>query len=101
MKKKIIPQKKVADMGIFTREEVRSMSLERKQELGLIMSNGFLNEYRYYQIIGQGGSYKEESWNKKRHWHVCCKSKVVWRHKTGCKKEVSEWPDDLSDLKDL
>lgn len=98
--KKVIPNMKVADMGVFTRDDVRAMSLERKIELGLIMSNGELNDYRYYQIIGQGGSYKEYSWNRKRHQHDCCGSKVAWRHKTGCRPEVEEWPDDLSDLSD-
>lgn len=88
-------------MGFFTREEIRNMNYERKKEIGLIMSNGELNEYRYYQVIGQGGSYKEATWNRKAHRHDCCKSAVAWRHKTGCKPEAEEWPDDLSDLKDI
>lgn len=97
---KIIPDTSVSDMGMFSRQEVRDMPFSRKKEIGLIMSNGEINDYRYYQIIGQGGSYKEESWNKIKHRHDCCKSKVAWRHKTGCKQEMDMWPDDLSDLKE-
>lgn len=99
--KKIIPEVKVEDAGIYSRKQIREMSLERKRELGLIMSNGKMNDYRYYQFIGQGGSAKEESWNKAKHKHNCCGSKVAWRHTTGCKPELPDDPDDLSDLKDI
>lgn len=66
------------------------------------MSTGGINDYRYYHGIGMGGSKKDKSWNKKKHQHDCCKSKVSWRHRTGCKscKENTN-DDDYSDLKDL
>lgn len=100
-KKKVIPNMKVTEAGCYSRKQIREMSVEEKQRLGLIMSSGCVNDYRYYQYIGQGGSRKEDSWNKKKHWHDCCKSKVPWRHKTGCKPELPDDPDDLSDLKDI
>lgn len=96
---KVIPELKVADAGCYSRKQIREMSLEEKQRLGLIMSNGLLNQYRYYQFTGRGGSYKEKSWNKADHHHDCCGSKVAWRHKTGCKPELPDDPDDLSDLR--
>ena len=98
---KVIPEMKVSDAGCYSRKQIREMSFEEKQRIGLIMSNGEMNEYRYYQYIGQGGSYKEDSWNKQKHQHDCCGSKVAWRHLTGCKPELPDDLDDLSDLKDI
>lgn len=100
--KKVIPKLKTRDIIGFTREEYRNMSLEEKNRRGLLLWNGRMNDYRYYHGIGLGGSFKEESWNRKKYQHNCCKSKVAWRHRTGCpaRKENSDF-DDLSDLKDL
>lgn len=95
---KVIPEMKVREAGCYSRKQIRDMSLKKKQHLGLIMSNGQLNFYRYCQYIAQGGSRKEKSWNKLDHQHDCCGSKVPWRHRTGCKPEL---PDDLDDLSDL
>lgn len=99
--KKVMPEMTVAEAGCFSRKQIREMSLEEKQRLGLIMSSGRKNEYRYYQFIGQGGSCKEKSWSKENHQHTCCGSKVPWRHRMGCKPELPDDPDDLSDLKDI
>lgn len=51
---------------------------------GAIMSNGQINYYRVAFMKGQGGSVKEETWNRKEHQHDCCRSRVAWRHKTEC-----------------
>ena len=98
--KKVIPIIKVIDAGCYSRKQIREMTTEEKKRIGLIMSNGLKNEYRYYIFVGQGGHCKEETWNKKKHQHDCCGSKVPWRHKMGCKPELPDDPDDYSDLKD-
>lgn len=99
---KVLPILKVKDILGFTREEYKNMSLEEKNRRGLLLWNGRMNDYRFYHGIGMGGSYREESWNKKKHYHDCCKSKVAWRHLTGCKaRRENQDNDDLSDLKDI
>lgn len=65
----------------------------------ILQSNGEVNEYRRAFYLGQGGSYRDATWNKEKHVHNCCQSKVAWRHKTSCSTIKST--DDLSDLKDL
>lgn len=99
---KVIPSIKVQDIIPFTREEYLKMSRQDKIDRGILLYNGRLNDYRFSHSIGLGGSYQEESWNKKKHWHDCCKSKAAWRHKTGCKaRRENQDNDDLSDLKDI
>ena len=77
---KVIPAIKVADMEFIEGNCTREIA-ERN---GAIMSNGMPNYYRIEFMKGHGGSKKEETWNKAEHQHSCCKSRVSWRHKTGC-----------------
>jgi hypothetical protein len=77
---KIIPNIRVKDMEFIDGNGNR----EIYKRNGAIMSNGQVNDYRVAFIKGQGGSCKETTWNKEKHHHNCCKSRVAWRHKTGC-----------------
>lgn len=43
-------------------------------------------DYRKEFIKGRGASTKDPTWNRKKHIHTCCKSKVPWRHKAKCPK---------------
>lgn len=99
---KVIPKIKVRDVIGLTRAEFWALSKEEKERRGYYLSTGRINDYRFYHAIGMGGSYREKSWNRKKHQHDCCKSKVAWRHRNGCKthKENSA-NDDYSDLKDV
>lgn len=77
---KVIPSIKVKDMEFIEGNGNRKI-YERN---GAILSSGERNKYRIAFMKGQGGSRKEETWNKNHHWHTCCLSKVPWRHKTSC-----------------
>lgn len=44
--------------------------------------SGSIGDYR----LGQAGSVSEETWNRRRHHHDCCGSRVPWRHKDSCPK---------------
>jgi hypothetical protein len=83
------------------RESIKAMPETEKKTLGLILNSGKINEYRKTFIEGLGASIKDKSWNRKKHWHRCCKSTVPWRHLKTCPKLCRNAPDDLSDLKDL
>lgn len=80
-KKKTIPDIRVKDIPFITGK----ISYEEKLAYGMIMSNGKENFYRIMFAKGQGGSKKESSWNRNKHQHDCCQSKVPWRHRTSCK----------------
>lgn len=58
--------------------------MEIAKRNGAIMSNGRINYYRVTFMKGQGGSIKEETWDRKNHHHTCCKSQAYWRHKVDC-----------------
>ncbi len=45
--RKVIPKIKVSDAGCYSRKQIREMSIEEKQRIGLIMSSGSINRYRY------------------------------------------------------
>jgi hypothetical protein len=77
---KVIPPIKVKDMEFIEGNCTREIA-ERN---GAIMANGQKNYYRIMVMKGQGGSSREETWNRDRHVHTCCLSRVPWRHKTGC-----------------
>jgi len=79
---KVIPKIAVKDMEFIEGNCTRKIA-ERN---GAIMANGQINYYRVMFMKGQGGSKKEETWDRQNHWHTCCKSKVSWRHKTSCPK---------------
>lgn len=81
---KVIPKIKVSEMPYFEGK----ISLAEKEKYGMIMSNGEVNYYRVMFAKGQGGSRKEKTWNKIKHKHECCKSKVPWRHKSACPRLV-------------
>lgn len=65
----------------FIEGNLRRADLKRNDA---ILKSGKKNQYRIAFIKGQGGSTREESWNRQDHWHDCCKSKVPWRHKSNC-----------------
>lgn len=58
--------------------------------VGLICSTGIINEYRHAEYQGLLGSTGEETWNRKKHWHDCCKSKVAWRYMTTCPRATGD-----------
>lgn len=82
--KKVIPKMKVSRLPFF--EKGQKLTYEELQAYGIVMSNGDLNYYRLEFMRGRGGNYKEETWNRKHHWHNCCKSKVAWRHRINCQR---------------
>lgn len=94
-----MPKIKVEFLPFY--ESIKTLPKERKMELGLIMSSGKMNKYRMAFVLGQGASIKEQSWDRRRHHHRCCKSNVSWRHLKNCPKLLKNAPDNLSDLKDL
>jgi uncharacterized repeat protein (TIGR04076 family) len=79
---KSVPIIKVLQMEFFEGFITRKQAKEN----GAICSTGIKNAYRYAFLKGQGGSIKEETWNKFKHEHICCQSRVAWRHKTKCPK---------------
>lgn len=48
----------------------------------LYCTTGIENAYRRAFLDGLGGSRREATWNK--YEHICCNSKVYWRHKSSC-----------------
>lgn len=78
---------KVCDMEFIEGNATRKI-LERNQA---ILSGGGVNYYRVMFMKGQGGSRKEETWNKAEHHHDCCRSRVPWRHKTECPRLSEEF----------
>lgn len=63
------------------------------------------NAYRIAFAQGLGASNKEKTYRKgyegsTRGGHICCGSRVGWRHKVTCKNALRNAPDDYSDLKD-
>jgi hypothetical protein len=42
------------------------------------------DDYERIRRAGRLGSSRDATWDKKRHLHLCCKSKVVWYHKAVC-----------------
>jgi hypothetical protein len=79
---KVIPNIKVSDMEFLDPGSICTRKVAERN--GAIMSNGEINYYRIQFMKGQGGSPTEETWDRKNHWHTCCKSRVCWRHKIGC-----------------
>ncbi len=77
-------------------EEYLAMGLE-------LLPSGRVNEHKYYKIKYGVCSVKDSTWDRKKHWHTCCKSKRAYRHLAGCenRKRISEVNDDYSDLKDI
>lgn len=73
---------KIKDLPFF--DSMRDLSHKEKLRLGIISETGEVNEYRRAFVTGLGGNKKEETWDPKKHWHTCCKSKVPWRHKRNC-----------------
>lgn len=94
---KVIPNIKVRDLPFV--KSLIEVPREERIRLGLIHSRGGVNEYRRAFLVGQGASTRDKTWSEGKHWHVCCKSKVGWRHKTNCKNALRNAPDDLSDIK--
>jgi hypothetical protein len=43
-------------------------------------------DYRKEFIKGRGASTKDKTWNRAKHLHNCCLSKVPWRHRAICPK---------------
>jgi hypothetical protein len=71
--------------GILTRKKLNEiMNLEY---VGRQPKN---MDYRKEFIKGRGASTKDVTWNRKKHKHICCSSKVPWRHKSSCKKLLIE-----------
>ena len=54
-------------------------------------------DYRTEFIKGRGASKKDPTWNRQKHIHTCCQSKVPWRHKAQCRKILKD-TDDFSDI---
>ena len=73
-----IPEIPVSEIPFFEGE----ISSDEKARYGMILPGGKINYYRLMFAKGQGGSKREDTWNKKE--HTCCHSKVCWRHKVGC-----------------
>lgn len=40
--------------------------------------------YQKLKAEGRYGYFKDPTWSKKRHMHMCCKSKARWYHRVGC-----------------
>src|SRR4051812_43714313 len=95
-KGKVIPKIKAAHIPVFD----GLIPLEAKVRFGIICSTGCENAYRLAFARGEGASTKEVTWNKAQHRHICCDSKVAWRHRASCSNAVRNMPDDLSDLKE-
>lgn len=51
-------------------------------------------DYRTEFLKGRGASTKDLTWNRKKHIHNCCKSKVAWRHRAQCTKLIDYNNDD-------
>lgn len=101
---KVIPKIKVSEIPFKILGE--KITYEEKERYGLIMSNGEINYYRLEFMRGHGGNYREKTWNRQKHRHDCCKSKVPWRHRVICPRmrivdDLKNAPDDYSDLKDI
>lgn len=80
---KVIPKVRVRDLPFVS--SMRELTLDDRRELGIVCSTGITeNAYRIAFAMGQGGSTKEDTWNKPTHEHTCCHSKVPWRHKAKC-----------------
>jgi len=79
-RKPVIPNIKVKDMDFIDGDITREMRIDNGAEL----SSGGGNAYRIAFMKGQGASSKDESWNKEKHQHACCGSKVSWRHLIRC-----------------
>lgn len=70
-----------------------------------VCKTGNVNSYRVAFLQGLGASSKEKTYRKRykgspRGGHICCGSRVGWRHKVTCKNALRNLPDDYSDLKD-
>jgi len=65
-------------------DSLSELNLAERKKYGLYLPSGQTNYYRIQQMKGQGGSTKDETWDKATHHHTCCQSKVPWRHKTSC-----------------
>lgn len=80
MKKRVIPKVSVQEIPYFE----GNISHFDKEKYGMLLWDGTVNYYRVMFAKGQGGSRKEETWNREEYKHTCCQSKVPWRHKTQC-----------------
>lgn len=58
------------------------------------LPNGTVNDYRYAQFVGQGGSRSDPTFDRIKGIHTCCGSKVYWRHKNVCQKLEGSLPPD-------
>lgn len=96
---RVMPKIKVEFLPFCT--SIKILPEKEKEELGLIMSDGKINNYRRNFIEGLGASIRDKSWCRKKHKHVCCGSHVSWRHLKTCPRLCRNAPDDLSDLRDL
>jgi hypothetical protein len=81
---RVMPKIKVIDME-FIEGNVTKDIAERN---GAILSRGGINAYRHAFLKGQGGSAREETWNRKEGIHTCCRSRTKWRHLTSCPKLI-------------
>lgn len=65
-------------------DSLTELSMGERKRLGLYLPSGQTNYYRIQKMKGFGGSRREETWSKPDHMHVCCESRVPWRHKINC-----------------
>lgn len=82
---------KVIDLLFFTNDVLTKDKLQKIRE---DFPGQPLNmDYRKEFIKGRGGSLKDKTWNRLKHLHICCQSKVPWRHKAGCHTLTDELKD--------
>lgn len=60
-----------------------------------------MNAYRQSFADELGGYRTDATWDKFSRVMACCGAKVYWRHLIDCPKAPRNWPDDLSDLKEI
>ena len=65
-------------------DSLTELSIGERKRLGLYLKGGGINDYRLAHMNGTAGSRREETWDRKNHMHICCQSKVCWRHKVSC-----------------
>lgn len=68
------------------------MTKEKEQEIRIKYPGQPRNlDYRREFIKGRGASTRDETWDRQKHTHTCCFSKVPWRHKAACENVLTEY----------
>jgi hypothetical protein len=64
-----------------------------------VRKHGLDSVYRYMFARGRGASCRDVTWDGRQ--HICCRCNYPWRHFATCKNARPNWPNDLSDLRDV